>query len=363
MYDEFDSEDFESFDSGEGQFDDVSVEELSGIMDETIEDYPDEMVEGTENSALDNMTEYMAEYNYGKEDYETYSQDPEWQQLNNDLLAEMDREPVDYEDSTVETVENDVTDVPHIMENPSVEDFMDSVEISDPDQLDQEMEESQYQIEHDTDYYNSLLESRPDLAEMFESGEFYEQGNNEFGFEGTCGETTQANTFNHLLGTNEFTENDVLSIAIDKDLCEVDMENPANSGGTSTEQFMELYNEMNHRTGDQLDVNVFDYENALGIEEMASRLEDGSVLNIAVDSNVLWDQPGNLLDDMHYTDHWISVTGVERDSFGSVAGFKIVDSGGGESYLNVDKFERCYYGEKDSPVMDPTCIVVSKKGK
>ena len=509
-------EDYEIY-SKDPEWQDLNNDLLEEMGQEPI-NY-DSVGETESSSAMDNMTDYMYEHNYGKEDYETYSKDPEWQDLNNDLLEEMGREPIDYgsieetdsilemddipetvdngiveeTDSTLEmddipeTVDNGIveetdstsemdnipeiiddavveetdstsemdnvpetidnrledtyehdyetygenldeqelnnnivseieqdpvnyeelnseviepnekdvqeeigtsleeimndTEISETLENPNenldeknvdttISDWMDEVDISNEEvsdegirELEVETSEVQYQIEHNTDFQNSLLESRPDLADMFEAGEFYEQGNNEFGYEGTCGETTLANTLNRLLETNEFTENDVLRVAIDNNLCEIDPFDPANSGGTSTEQYMELYNEMNQRTGNQLDVKAFDYENALGIEDMASRLEEGSILNIAVDSNVLWDQPRDLLEGAHYSDHWISVTGVERDLNGNIEGFKIVDSGGGESYLNLDKFERCYYGETDSPVIDPTCIVVSKKGK
>ena len=261
-------------------------------------------------------------------------------------------------DSSVEEWMNDVSDptldeafeLDDVVENPTV---VEELEIVD----------APYDIEHNVEFAESLLEDRPELTEMFRNGEFFEQGNNEHGFEGTCGETTQANTLNKLLGTNEITENDVLNIAIDKNLCEVDVLDPANSGGTSTEQFMQLYDEMNHRVGDKLNIELFDYDDALGIDDMASRIENGSVLNIAVDSYELWDQPRDITDTAHYTDHWISVTGVDRSVDGGIIGFKIVDSGGGESYLDIDKFERCYYGAKDSPVIDPTCIVVSRKGK
>ena len=362
--------------------------------------------EMSENSALDNMTEYMAEHNYGRDDFETYSQDPEWQQLNNDLLQEMGREPIDYDETGETSIEDtDYNDIPESEQ--SISDIMDNVEVDDMESLDDaldndlakpdssveewmndvsdptldeafelddvvenptvveelEIVDAPYDIEHNVEFAESLLEDRPELTEMFRNGEFFEQGNNEHGFEGTCGETTQANTLNKLLGTNEITENDVLNIAIDKNLCEVDVLDPANSGGTSTEQFMQLYDEMNHRVGDKLNIELFDYDDALGIDDMASRIENGSVLNIAVDSYELWDQPRDITDTAHYTDHWISVTGVDRSVDGGIIGFKIVDSGGGESYLDIDKFERCYYGAKDSPVIDPTCIVVSRKGK
>ena len=367
---------------------------------------PIDYSENVETSTMDSMTEYMYEHNYGLDDFETYSQDPEWQQLNNDLLQEMGREPIDYGE-TGETFIEDTgyNDIPESEQ--SILDIMDNVEVDDMESLDdaldndlakpdfsveewmndvsdptldeafelddvvenptvvEELEnvEAPYDIEHNVEFAESLLEDRPELAEMFRNGEFFEQGNNEHGFEGTCGETTQANTLNKLLGTNEITENDVLNIAIDKNLCEVDVLDPANSGGTSTEQFMQLYDEMNHRVGDKLNIELFDYDDALGIDDMASRIENGSVLNIAVDSYELWDQPRDITDTAHYTDHWISVTGVDRRVDGGIIGFKIVDSGGGESYLDIDKFERCYYGAKDSPVIDPTCIVVSRKGK
>ena len=561
-------EDFETYSQ------DPEWQQLNNDLLEADGKEPIEYGEETETSALDNMAEYMSEHNYGREDFETYSQDPEWQQLNNDLLEADGKEPIEYGEEP-----ESITEVPSADENSEVEqsvsDIMDNVEVTDSESLDDFSEEldethspessieelmdstdvqenedeleaeselepeveaesevepeieaepeveselepeieaepelepeveaepeaepeleaeveaepevepeieaepevepelepeieaepevepelepeveaepeaepeleaeveaepelepeveaepeaepevepevepelepeveaepeaepelepeveaepeakpelepeveaepelepeiiedtdSYIDIEHNDEFTELLLEERPDLAEMFENGEFYEQGNNEYGFEGTCGETTQANTLNSLLGTNEITENDVLSVAIDKNLCEVDNLDPANSGGTSTEQFMDLYNEMNHQSGDKLDVELFDYEDALSLDDMASRLENGSVLNIAVDSNELWDLPTDITDTAHYTDHWISVTGVDRDVTGNISGFKIIDSGGGEKYLDVDKFERCYYGSSDNPVLDPTCIVVSRKGK
>ena len=393
-------DDFETY-SQDPEWQQLNNDLLQEMGRETI-DYS----ENTETSAMDSMTEYMYEHNYGRDDFETYSQDPEWQQLNNDLLQEMGREPIDYDETGETSIEDtDYNDIPESEQ--SISDIMDNVEVDDMESLDDaldndlakpdssveewmndvsdptldeafelddvvenptvveelEIVDAPYDIEHNVEFAESLLEDRPELTEMFRNGEFFEQGNNEHGFEGTCGETTQANTLNKLLGTNEITENDVLNIAIDKNLCEVDVLDPANSGGTSTEQFMQLYDEMNHRVGDKLNIELFDYDDALGIDDMASRIENGSVLNIAVDSYELWDQPRDITDTAHYTDHWISVTGVDRSVDGGIIGFKIVDSGGGESYLDIDKFERCYYGAKDSPVIDPTCIVVSRKGK
>ena len=62
------------------------------------------------------------------------------------------------------------------------------------------------------DFEQSVLEGKPDF---YESGSFYEQGINEFGYQGTCGPTSQANALNELFDTNEFTENKVLNVAVD----------------------------------------------------------------------------------------------------------------------------------------------------
>ena len=69
------------------------------------------------------------------------------------------------------------------------------------------------------DFEQSVLEGKPDF---YESGSFYEQGINEFGYQGTCGPTSQANALNELFDTNEFTENKVLNVAVDNNLCSMD---------------------------------------------------------------------------------------------------------------------------------------------
>jgi len=48
--------------------------------------YPDfKLPELSEETAFDNLTKYMSENNYGMEDYDTYSKDPQWQQMYRDL--------------------------------------------------------------------------------------------------------------------------------------------------------------------------------------------------------------------------------------------------------------------------------------
>lgn len=280
----------------------------------------DEIVDA--HVALDNMSEYMNSHNYGLEDYEIYSQDPEWQALNRDL---------------------------QIANGSEIQDALEGVVDQPPERV------------YD-DFEQSVMENNP---EFYETGSFYSQGVNSRGFEGTCGPTSQANAINKLLDTNELTENKVLDIAVENNLC--NLEGPAvNCGGTTTEQFMELYNKVNEQIGDKINTELYEYGNALDANQVADRLDAGDVVNVAVDSRTLWGQPHGLADLLGVrreviSDHWITVTGVNRSDSGSIQGFDIIDSGGGESYVSLDRYNDMCFGTGSRIVKDPTCIVVSKK--
>lgn len=286
------------------------------------------------HEALDNMYEYMAAHNYGLDDYATYSQDPEWQALNRDLQQANGIE-VESIEQAAETVE--------------AMDALEAVEAVEPRVFDE--------------FEQKVLEENP---EFYETGQFYQQGINEFGYEGTCGPTSQANALNELLGSNNLTENKILEIARDNHLCCMEGE-PGELGGTSTEQFMELYDKVNEQLGDKFDTELFEYGNALGAEQVAERLESGDVVNVAVDACSLWNQPREYVNEMGVrqddfnSDHWITVTGVNRGDGGDIKGFEIIDSGGGESYVSLDKYNEMCFGTPEHKVLDPTCIVVSKK--
>lgn len=68
--------------------------------------YPDfKLPELSEETAFDNLTKYMSENNYGMEDYDTYSKDPQWQQMYRDLYHE---EPeVSEEEEELEALDKD----------------------------------------------------------------------------------------------------------------------------------------------------------------------------------------------------------------------------------------------------------------
>ena len=363
------------------------------------------MPESTEPSAYDRLYDYYTNHDYNQSDFAEYSKDPEWQNLNNAYLQEMGEEPIDYGDDSVdfrdeliaagipedspeleailvneqdgiESLNEDIQDstIPNNQfandetEMSSDEYSLDNAEPTDvmpndnPEQVEIEDNMPEKTPREYDDFEQSVIEATPDF---YEDGSFYEQGVNEFGYEGTCGPTSQANALNELFDTNEFTENKVLNVAVDNDLCSIDS-SPENCGGTTTEQFMELYDKMNEQLGGKINTELYEYNNALDVEDVAAKLDEGCVLNVAVDSAALWDEPREYVDSMgvpcddFYSDHWITVTGVQRDEAGSIQGFNIIDSGGGESYVDADKYHEMCFGTEDHRVIDPTTIVVQK---
>ncbi len=406
---------------------DISEDE-QGEMEEALAEVSDTQPDSpldAEVSAYDQLADYYNSHNYGQQDYAEYSKDPEWQELNNAYLQELGREPIDY--SGGET--SDITDIRDELiaagipenspeldailanEQEGIENIQDldspaessidgeteaisdepPLDYSEPPITDSEIDEEvegnlqtgsedipsditsdeQLDVASDMpvmtpreydDFEQSVLEGKPDF---YESGSFYEQGINEFGYQGTCGPTSQANALNELFDTNEFTENKVLNVAVDNNLCSMDS-SPENCGGTTTEQFMELYDKMNEQLDGKINTELYEFNNALDVEDVASKLDEGCVLNVAVDAAALWDQPREYANSMgipcddFYSDHWITVTGVQRDELGNIQGFDIIDSGGGVNYVDADKYHEMCFGTDEHRVIDPTAIVVSK---
>ena len=368
-------------------FDEVS--EAEDVVDsETIE--VEKPTEGL--TPQQEMLNYYSEHNYGQMDYAEYSQDPEWQEINQRYIESLEHSeetsqgtPEEFQEEISQVYSEDEiaqADADELQNGPSYDiDYIESSSLSDDAVIENfDLEQGfndTYEvpgslnsfegIDSDTfvreydDFEQKVLSENPDF---YETGQFYRQGVNDLGYEGTCGPTSQANAINTLLGTNEMTENKVLHIAVDNNLCEVGEISPADNGGTSTDQFMELYDKINEQIGDKLDIECFEYDNSLSVEQMAERLDEGAVLNVAVDSQTLWGEnyhiPGTLGEDV-YTDHWITVTGVNRNDVGDISSFNIIDSGGGVSEVSAETYDRMCFGESGRQMIDPTCIVVRKK--
>jgi hypothetical protein len=137
---------------------------------------------------------------------------------------------------------------------------------------------------------------------------------------------------------------------------------PENSGGTDTGNFLDIIKKLDIPG---VEAECYEFTNALSADGIAEKLDQGSSVNISVDSARLWDELGDstnsgLFGKPVVSDHWITVSGVERQD-GEVEGFDIIDSGGGENYVDIDKFNEMYLGTAERRVVDPTCIVLSKK--
>ena len=331
-------------------------------------------------SALEQMNAYMEAHNYGRDDFSTYCQDPEWQRLNQQLLQEQEIPPTAAEQMNIYMAQHNYGrwDYQEYSQDPEWQRLNAALQ-QDPDMpLPVRPYDQAADIPVDTpdrlpEEGDSAAPFSPEVTDTVERPEeipatatgYYEQGINDFGYEGTCGPTSIANGINRQLGTNAFTENDVLSEAIQEGLCYQDAGSPADSGGTTTDQFMELYEHMNELSGGKLDIQRYDFDQVLSMEEVARQLEEGHTVHMTVDADTLWNNStAGLMGTPEVekaTDHWITVTGVERGENNEITGFHIIDSGGGVDYVDADTYQTMCYGSEDLHLTDPTCIVVSRK--
>ncbi len=94
------SEYYSSHNYGQGDYSEYSQDpewqELNNAYLQEIGQEPIEYGNDTDASAYDRLSEYYSSHNYGQGDYSEYSQDPEWQELNNAYLQEIGKEPIDY---------------------------------------------------------------------------------------------------------------------------------------------------------------------------------------------------------------------------------------------------------------------------
>ena len=330
---------------------------------------------------LERMGEYLAAHNYSRSDFSEYCQDPEWQRINNELLLEQDIPPSAETQLELYMAEHNYgsMDYPQYSQDPEWQ-RLHAAYLENPDvpiavtpydaRIDAVTETTQLPSTPVQEYADvPAPEEMPEVEEPLDPQDvitgFYSQGNNEFGFTGTCGPTSIASGVNRVLGEMRFTENDVLTEAIQNDLCDVVPGSPADSGGTSTGEFVQLYERINDLSGNRLKIERFDYDQVLSMEEVAQRLDAGSTVHVAVDADTLWgESTAGMMgtpDISKATDHWITVTDAVRDEHGAVTGFRVIDSGGGVDYVDAATYQTMCYGSDHLHLDDPTCVIVSRK--
>jgi hypothetical protein len=149
------------------------------------------------------------------------------------------------------------------------------------------------------------------------------QGDNVFGFEGTCGLCSCQDVLGQF-GLN-VSENDMVLHAVENAQCLVS-DNPLEAGGTSAQTQAELLSDYG------IPAHV-DYAGSL--EDLAAGVEQDRGVIIEANAGVLWDDDAYLGDGGR--NHAVTVTGVARSPLtGEIHGFYINDTGPGVAARFVD---------------------------
>jgi hypothetical protein len=170
----------------------------------------------------------------------------------------------------------------------------------------------------------------------------HHQGDNSFGFRGTCG-LCSCEGIMRQFGI-EVTEADVVAYAIAHGLCSMEGSSDKRGGTSVLEQARILS-----------DFGVpAHYETARSLEDLAAALEHGRGVIVGLDCGVLWD-------DANYYDgranHAVTPIGVARDpETGQIQGFYINDTGTGESGRFVDAATM----DEGWVKMGGTCVVTDR---
>jgi hypothetical protein len=151
----------------------------------------------------------------------------------------------------------------------------------------------------------------------------YRQGDNPFGFHGTCGLCCCASVLRRF--GLDVSESDVVRHAVDNGLC-VTGDDPRTAGGTTLEWQAQVLRDF----GVPAHVDVAD-----SLEELATCVEErrGAIIN--VNAGVLWNDAAYW--DFGYANHAVTITAFDRDpDSGLITGFYVDDSGTGQTARRVD---------------------------
>lgn len=138
----------------------------------------------------------------------------------------------------------------------------------------------------------------------------YNQGHAVSNFEGTCGLVSCENVAR--LAGKDVTEADAVRLASKKNWCTKKSSFSSDNGGTNAEEREKILNALGINS-------TLDYD--LSINHIANEIESGKGIIASVAVNRFWQNcPDRGL-------HAITITSVERDSFGNPVAFYVCDSG------------------------------------
>lgn len=147
----------------------------------------------------------------------------------------------------------------------------------------------------------------------------HKQGDNEKGFEGTCGLVSVEEVANQF--GKDVSEDDVVSYAIDNNLTVTDSNDNSMNGGTTPEQQAAILN------GYGIPSQVLQLNS---MDDLSTYIEQGHGVILETNAGVLWNDANYLQGGQ--INHAVVATGVAHDELsGSLLGFFINDSGTNES--------------------------------
>lgn len=329
---------------------DLEVDAVENVEAADFEDMPDDTVsEVNDRTAMDNLTEYMCEHNYGRDDFETYSQDPEWRALHKEAFPDYEMPPLheDLRNGDVQDVKFESnTELENVTSETKLEDLSkedyEELKESDPETASQmlteyndrvipedDLAEMSKELDLDDDSDLEVVDEPPVMEKATvvdkETGEVYEvypnpmsrvshmegqQGQNDWGMEQDCGIASTAKGVNDLYSKEVTTENRLVDYAKETGNCSLDEAKRlpdgtydySECGGTNVHNIKELYE------ANGLEAEAYEDENVLTPEEMGEALKEGKVVSLAVSSDVFWHyedaknfEPSNVDVNQYYT--------------------------------------------------------------
>lgn len=160
------------------------------------------------------------------------------------------------------------------------------------------------------------LYMRDSLPAFYETGEYTEQGVNEFGVQDTSGEAAIANVMNTLFDTTVYTENNVLKKTVESNNCSA-------TGAQNPYQVATVLEGMGQYTEDKVAVDVMTGGNIPSDDELLWLVNNGGKMIIPL--GLYQGRDGNV------TVQWAAVTGIENGILGNATGFRVVTTNGGKT--------------------------------
>lgn len=197
---------------------------------------------------------------------------------------------------------------------------------------------------------------RNTFPEFFENGIYFNQGYNYFLFENTCGQSISASALNILFHTNYYSENMLVDLSVNNNLCDVKYFEEKKRGSQYSDQLVSTINQISNKNKDKVNCKILKKEDFLSVEEINVFLKNKGLIVLNISSSILWDNK----DIEEKIDHYILLTKTNIEN-GKIKGFYIVDSSGSNiNYIDINKYKDILYGYNNE-LPDGEMILIEKE--